>query len=367
MYLTVFNRFIIAIVLMQFFLNVYIVKHYSQQEYESPHELVIEQEYPPCYEPRNPYLWPATENFPYSSVTFSTQCSSNKLTRLMLLTKRWKGPISIAVYVHEEQDIKDWWEFYCEDGNFRRVSISFVFPDDPRFEHLPKYPVNMLRNIGWGLARTEFVALVDVDHLPDPNSYKALSILAQEHLSEEHSRNLLIIPTFEVMEGSREYMNQTTLLSVIPNTKEEIISGMNSKTYQYFHSSFYNAYGRTNYNKWIKTSTPYEVKYGIDFEPYVVVRTNLEVKFYECFCGFAMNYNTWSAELNLNTFKWLVAPNAFLFHWAHERHGVISDQIHDAKAGWIHKMNSKYPVKSKHFARLYKTTPKTLDKMCKLK
>lgn len=66
-------------------------------------------------------------------VSIVTQCSSNHLHHLVELSERWKGPISVAVFTHDDDNfISTAYRLvhlhFCNDHIFRLVSFHLVYP-----------------------------------------------------------------------------------------------------------------------------------------------------------------------------------------------------------------------------------------------
>ena len=104
--------------------------------------------------------------------------------------KRWKGPISIAMFIKSEKEEKEL------DGFIRRnyLSRSLVFSKYLSF-YSDDYPYNKLRNMARDKISTSHFWVMDMDMWPSSNLYDTLLSLDRRYLEDENLA--VIVPSFE--------------------------------------------------------------------------------------------------------------------------------------------------------------------------
>jgi hypothetical protein len=261
---------------------------------------------------------PNVPNGAANGITASTQFSMSKtrLVRLADLASRWDGPISVAVYGHNDSDSETLMAFIRNSQDTLKHTIVNFITDD---RASASYPINILRNIALEHAPTDNVLLLDVDFIPSVDSHSQLmKELASPALAKQF--NALILPAFErrLNEGEEEY-HPMELLD-LPASKEVLLSVMRREpgTYLPFDSDrFPKGHGPTNFDKWYTSSEVFQVNYDLRFEPYFVVSKKHLPPLWEYFDGFGLNKWTWVNELHLAGYNFMVAPNSFLVHINH--------------------------------------------------
>ncbi|ENN82025.1 hypothetical protein YQE_01600, partial [Dendroctonus ponderosae] len=153
---------------------------------------------------------------------YSSNCSITFLDNVIPLVDRWDGPISIALYAPG-------YDFYTTLD-----AIAYLRNCGPEHEEMYKsqnellYPINVARNVAKLAAQTYFIFPSDIELYPTRNFVKLFLQLVNENqeLFEEDSRNVFVLPIFEVLE------NQT-----VPETKSELLGMLKKKTAIIFHES----------------------------------------------------------------------------------------------------------------------------------
>ena len=185
------------------------------------------------------------------TVTLTTHCSTDHLHRLVGLNERWKGPISIAVFVHGQRlsvVIKMIAQLLCCEPQLRaNTAIHLIYPlssgafnDDPSFdvESLPscenftrslsqqrrradytldgiKYPNNLLRNVALRNARTRHVLPIDIDMLPNEGLHgDFVRYLHRNNDSAADQRTVYVVPVFEIRAHVAPPRDKMALLSL---------------------------------------------------------------------------------------------------------------------------------------------------------
>ncbi|VDP67041.1 unnamed protein product [Echinostoma caproni] len=115
-----------------------------------------------------------------NTVTLISQMSYQRLHRLEQLVSTWSGPISIALYL-TEQEAYNLSIFVAESEILsRRRNIGYHV----MFVEGSMYPINQLRNLALLYARTDFVFHLDVDFIPSANLHDVLQNLIKQRWSK---------------------------------------------------------------------------------------------------------------------------------------------------------------------------------------
>ncbi|TPP59430.1 Glycosyltransferase LARGE1 [Fasciola gigantica] len=121
-----------------------------------------------------PYSFTETDQLdPETTVTLLSQMNFERIHRLEELVSNWPGPISISLYL-TEQEAQRLSVFVAQSNilsNRSNVGYHVMFVDGPL------YPINELRNLALSYARTDVVFHLDVDFVPSTNLYTALQEL----------------------------------------------------------------------------------------------------------------------------------------------------------------------------------------------
>ncbi|XP_064395181.1 xylosyl- and glucuronyltransferase LARGE2s-like [Halichondria panicea] len=233
-------------------------------------------------------------------VTLVTQMSMDRLHMLAPLYAHWNGPISIAVYATDSQ-VQEVTEHISRVlvNNSKRLALHVVFKTNSQL-----YPINYLRNVALSKVETSYVFLSDIDFIPMDGAYEylleAIKIL-------EKPKRLFVIPAFET------HLYRFTY----PTNKNEVLNLLQNGSVSTFRShEWKRGHAPTNYKHWAKTGTPYKIKWVDDYEPYVVVQSNV-TKYDERFAGFGWNKVSHMMELNAQGYEFVVLPSVFMIHMPH--------------------------------------------------
>lgn len=236
-----------------------------------------------------------------NDITFVAQLSYDRLQTIEELVKAWPGPISLTLYVSDPELMKSL-EFITSSEvlkNRWNVAYHAVFKDGDF------YPINILRNIGLKNVQTPFVFLADIDFLPSKDLYESLI----KHIKTFGSlkKKALIVPAFEI----QKYVNQ------IPNDKNQLLMGLKEKSIIPFLTNIWTpGHTPTMYDIWKNSTKPYIVKWEVDYEPYIVVRSDV-VEYDEKFIGFGWNKVSHIMELEAQNYAFVVLPDVFIIHKPH--------------------------------------------------
>ena len=233
-------------------------------------------------------------------VTLVTQMTINRVDTLHKLLRYWNGPASISMY-GMESDIMQYFSAHNLLNGIRRtnVAIHVVYRRNGYY-----YPINYLRNIALSVVKTRYVFLTDLDFSPSYDLYSYLK-KAAELLMTVTQQRALVIPAFEAIDNNL----------IFPKDKSMLLKQINKLSIRPFHQHFKGHYA-TNYTKWVSTSYPYVTNWAKDYEPYILVKSNV-VRYDQRFIGYGRNKIAHIAELKAQGYEFVVLPDPFLIHYPH--------------------------------------------------
>ena len=239
-------------------------------------------------------------------ITLVSQFSIDRLSFLEILLKHWKGPISLAAYVTDEEALKlqNYLHTTKEVRNRQNLMIHVVYKINM------VYPVNFLRNVALNASTTPYVFLNDFDFMPNFDLYSMLQHAVKQFTLDTQKR-ALVVPAFETV----HYKNAHN--PPFPKDKKILLEQEHKKWLRPFHIlQWEKAHGYTNYRKWLSTDHSYVVKYHLHYEPYVVVHRNV-TRYDQRFVGYGWNKVSHIMELNAQGYEFVVLPRAFVIHKYH--------------------------------------------------
>ncbi|XP_046841650.1 LARGE xylosyl- and glucuronyltransferase 2-like isoform X2 [Xenia sp. Carnegie-2017] len=233
-------------------------------------------------------------------VTLVAQLSMDRLQMIEAIFKQWSGPISFALYLSdaEARQFLDYAQFSYVLNSRKNVAYHLVFKEGTF------YPVNALRNVALSQVKTPYVFLCDIDFLPVTSLYDYLRKMIRQ---TDMNKKALVVPAFETL---RYKMS-------VPKTKAELLSKMDEGLlYTFRYHVWPKGHAPTNYGKWRTAIKPYKALWEEDFEPYIVVKKDVE-KYDSRFIGFGWNKVSHIMELAVQGYEFFVLPNAFIVHLPH--------------------------------------------------
>ncbi|ESO84696.1 hypothetical protein LOTGIDRAFT_196563 [Lottia gigantea] len=235
-------------------------------------------------------------------VTLVAQLSMDRVQMLELICQHWEGPISIALYISDAEAQQFLRYALGSDTLMARKNVGYhVVYKDGQF-----FPVNYLRNVALNQVRTPYVYLSDIDFLPMFGLYEYLK-KAAPMMDLKEQKKALIVPAFETQRYRLTY----------PKSKSELLSMLHMGSLFTFRFHVWpQGHSPTNFDKWRTATTPYTVNWEADFEPYVVVRSDIP-KYDQRFMGFGWNKVSHIMELDAQGYEFVVLPNAFMIHMPH--------------------------------------------------
>lgn len=236
---------------------------------------------------RNYYLAVQAGRYKYSeTVTLTTQATLNFLPHVEELCKRWKGPISVAVYapgddfrnaraeilrlrVCRDRCIREWvtWHFVfdskhqppaallrsmetinstslCAIVGFNSTNKSYIA------KHRLAYPINVARNVARLGAKTHYVFASDIELYPSlniiPKFLRMVKRLKSSAVMLGSQRRVFVLPVFEIDKQ----------VEVVPSTKEELRKLYANKLAVSFHRYMcYPCHKIPQLDKWMSTNS----------------------------------------------------------------------------------------------------------------
>lgn len=239
-----------------------------------------------------------------NDVTLVTQLSMDRLPMLGPLCEQWNGPMSVALYASDAESQQFLLNLYSAESSTlqtcRGTALHIVYKEG-QF-----YPVNYLRNVALENVKTPYVFLTDIDFLPMPDLYSYIKE-AIRVLGMADSRRALVIPAFETLLYKFDF----------PNDKTELLKMLADNTvYSFRYHVWPKGHSPTNYEHWKTAVVPYEINWAPDFEPYIVVSSNV-TRYNTQFVGFGWNKVSHIMELNAEGYEFIVLPDAFIVHMPH--------------------------------------------------
>eukprot|EP00300_Choanocystis_sp_HF-7_P009122 c16271_g1_i4.p1 GENE.c16271_g1_i4~~c16271_g1_i4.p1 ORF type:complete len:660 (+),score=126.85 c16271_g1_i4:3-1982(+) len=261
-----------------------------------------------------------------SDVTLVTQLSLDRLDRLHGMADTYKGPISAAVYITDvSRDVPQILDL-CKSSTSVRKHVDIHLVMQHTVGEL--YPVNSLRNVAMRCVRTHMMMLLDVDLIPNPTIHTQLLELmplflgAKSALSQHRSftdtqiadenldipKHAWVVPAFEIVNDT-----QTGL----PYSKQDLIYLIQSGSgFPVHENKEIAAMHATEYGRWYTSDQPYEIKYEMWFEPYLVVPHDIPLCD-ELFSGYGNDKVSHTYELAAAGYSFSVLPESFLVHLYH--------------------------------------------------
>ena len=232
--------------------------------------------------------------------TLVSQCSVNHLHHIAHLSKRWPGPVAVAVFVSEPELERRvgvaiellLWLHQCVPSMRKNITIHLVTPFSSSPLRLPeqlqvqdaatcsnvaervhqelsaghnyaigdgsvRYPGNLLRNVAMSTVSTSHVFVLDIDMLPNADLYEGFMAFLQQpepppDLTDPDSKCVYVIPAFEI---------QPNL--ALPQDKSQLLSLWEQNKVRPFYADICEKCQRpTDYNRWRGLQGSTEVKDG---------------------------------------------------------------------------------------------------------
>ncbi|KAG0171264.1 hypothetical protein DFQ28_002503 [Apophysomyces sp. BC1034] len=257
-----------------------------------------------------PYFYKARRSVEKEDLTMSTLVTYDRFQVLSRLASHYKGPISAAVHVNDDQTkdevLRSLHELYASNPDMHDyVDIHLVLD---RFDR----QFNLWRNVAKFFARTDYVMMLDVDFHLCTNFRE--SIRKPEIMDMLRSgKTALVVPAFEyvIQEDGKD-------ASTFPTTKTDLMAQVDQGKLDMFHKSWVKGHGSTDYDHWYTTAEKYKVTdYDFSYEPYIIYKKEGTPWCDERFIGYGANKAACLYEIFLSGIDYWVLPNDFLIHQTH--------------------------------------------------
>ncbi|KAI9259580.1 glycosyl-transferase for dystroglycan-domain-containing protein [Phascolomyces articulosus] len=258
----------------------------------------------------------ASSELPYD-VTLVSQFSVNRLDVFTQVLDAWPGPVSVAIYLTEPNDVNQLKSFFAIPANviqYSRVHIVVVKPDYTNPDRL-KYPINHLRNLAITASTTSHIFVMDADFTPPTHFYehaqsKLLPALVEQHYNR---RVAMVVPCYAILESHKDDplpQNTAELHSLV---KEGIAYITDPGT----------GHGPTLALPMALDSPAlslyYEVCYESQWEPYYIVPRETTPLYDARFRNQGGDKQSHALQLNALGFQFLVSNHAFILHKDHSK------------------------------------------------
>ncbi|KAK6637777.1 Xylosyl- and glucuronyltransferase large2 [Polyplax serrata] len=237
-----------------------------------------------------------------ADVTLVAQLSMDRLQMVENLLKHWEGPISLTLYM-SDAEAQQFLNYALSSeilSSRKNIGYHIVYKEG-NF-----YPVNLLRNVALQQVKTPFVFLTDIDFLPMFGLYEYLKTCIQL-LDLENAKKALVVPAFETQRYRITF----------PRSKADLLRMLDmGSLFTFRYDVWPKGHAPTNYTKWRTATSPYQVRWKPDYEPYIVARKDIPL--YDTrFVGFGWNKVAHIMELEAKGYDFVVLPNPFIVHMPH--------------------------------------------------
>jgi hypothetical protein len=265
-----------------------------------------------------------------NDVILATHISTERFANLLIQTKWWHGPISVAVYITGYDSIDRFSQFVDQHADQLYNTSFHVLLEDTQ----EAYPHNILRNIALMNIESDYFFATDADHIPSPHSYDRLSqlLLTSNHIqSRLRQKTLFIFPAFEHFAYPKEKYATEDML---PTTKNQLLSKVEQGHMAPFQAKRCpNCHGPTDFDRWYHTPEEFYTLSNITtsntFEPYVVGYRHGIPRYWESFRGYGYDKISWFVQLTGAGYNYAVLRD---FWVAHLRHPISPLAIKEGKA-----------------------------------
>ncbi|KAL0078907.1 glycosyl-transferase for dystroglycan-domain-containing protein [Phycomyces blakesleeanus] len=265
-----------------------------------------------------PYYFKAQKVPEQEDITMATLVTRNRFKVLSRLATHYKGPISAAVHVNDddtkEETIEELRALYAVNPDLRDYVDIHLIVD--KFDR----QFNMWRNVAKFFARTDYIMMLDVDFHLCTDFRKSIRNNPAIMDKLRAGKTALVVPAFE-------YLVQDDGLDwrTFPTTKAQLLQEVEEDKIDMFHKSWLRGHGSTNYTQWYQTPTdsalaqPYKVvDYNFSYEPYIIYKKEGSPWCDERFIGYGANKAACLYEIYLSGIDYYVLPADFLIHQTHE-------------------------------------------------
>ncbi|KAI8085147.1 glycosyl-transferase for dystroglycan-domain-containing protein [Halteromyces radiatus] len=261
-----------------------------------------------------------------SLITLVSQFSVNRLDVFSNVIEAWSGPISVAIYLTERNDIHILKDFFINPMNaelYGRVSITVVKPSYNNDERL-RYPINHLRNLAIMASSTPYVFVMDADFIPSTTLYTTAQTLLTKTINSSSSsssssaiatnRRAIVIPCFAIHEEYSRLPLPTTMTEVASLVDQGIAYITDPGA---GHGPTLGKEMALSLSKG-SSADLYEVCYESQWEPYYIIPRDAPL--YDVrFKNQGGDKQSHALQLNAERYRFLVLQREFMIHKDHAK------------------------------------------------
>ena len=168
-------------------------------------------------------------------ITLVTQTTRNKVRHLERALETWGGPVSVAFYAYDAEQLAFFSSYSCAD-----CTISVVYGGLLQ----QAYPINLLRNVALVAAATNLAFVFDTDFLPSPGLHDALAA----HVADVSGANRMawVVPAFEIKQRGQD----------VPTDFSALRAAFKTGALDIFHGHR-GGHHNTQVPRWLNTSEMY--------------------------------------------------------------------------------------------------------------
>lgn len=267
-----------------------------------------------------PYVHLHAENPPTcSTLTLAVPLTADRVLRLETLSRQYGGgAIAAAVVVRDELELRSFILAWATKTWLRaHVDVTFV-----RQYSGGALAINALRNIAVALARSEFVAMLDVDMTPAPDSFACI----RGNGSSPVLRSLL-------PPGRRRLLALAVFLTDVHQRAAQEKSEIENALRQGVASAYCITSQRgSKLRQWHGGNVARRTRFLADYEPYVIARRDNYPQYDERFSGYGFNKIAWLLVADAAGWEVLALNDVFVTHLNH----VEND--------WVSKINEEHYI-----------------------
>ncbi|KAI9487844.1 MAG: glycosyl-transferase for dystroglycan-domain-containing protein [Benjaminiella poitrasii] len=272
-----------------------------------------------------PYYFKASRIDKTKDITLATLVTRNRFHVLSRLATNYKGPISAAVHVLDNNEkqatIKELGKIYSSNKAMQQyVDVHLIIDGYDR-------QFNLWRNIAKLFTRTDYVMMLDVDFHLCTDLRKSVLGDARVHAMLASGKTAIVVPAFEYVE-QRDGVDWRRF----PRRKDDVVREVQDGKLDSFHSAWTSGHGATNYSRWYDSTELYPVtEYEYSYEPYIIYKKEGSPWCDERFIGYGANKAACLFEIFISGVDYWVLPNDFLIHQSHKyaNHDRTRERVHN--------------------------------------
>lgn len=271
-----------------------------------------------------------TSPFPLDSTTLVTQFTLSRLPRFERMLSEWTGPLSISIYLTDQEDISKLINYLTEDSKkllqFQNLALTIIKPDytisEESLRKRLRYPINLLRNHALINSPTSYVLITDVDFVPSPNMFnilnqKGIPLIQSPYIpykSPTMKTTSIVISAFLLDENHKgPYPETSNALQelLLSNPPQASLTDPNAGHGPSLPSLLF-TYSTSSSS--ISPSDSYEITYEPQWEPYYLLHKSSTPLYDERFTDQGGDKQSHTLLLNVLGFNFRVLRNVWFLH-----------------------------------------------------